>query len=277
MDIIEPMSALENYDVIDVRSLSDDEILEMAKEIAKAANEIVDKSPIERLKMDIGFLLYEVYWLEIILLLSFFIIGFILDQKFGIQKPRKWFLACNALIKQRFLSALSFYVPYLDILNTLIPQIQVKHPFFVRLLMPNFIVDSMAFIQQIPFLSFVYLAIVYGCFVRYRRPKDRFIRFNVMYSVLIMSFIGIFQELYYNALDTILKEDLTAQAEVSLVLYVLWVVIVFYPCFSDAITGKYTSNYFMRENIELHLGRDDEDFIWWDRRGKDYKPKGPKK
>ena len=33
----------------------------------------------------------------------------------------------------------------------------------------------------------------------------------------------------------------------------------------------------MREAIEVHLGRDGPDFIWWDRTRKDQAPKKPKK
>nr|YP_011007058.1 hypothetical protein V2492_pgp041 [Phaeostrophion irregulare]WAM64345.1 hypothetical protein [Phaeostrophion irregulare] len=245
-------------------------------ENSSAVIDVGQESLSDRIIADLQFLLYEVYWVEIFLVVSFLVLGFVLDQKFNIKKPRKWFLSCNELIFQRFFAVLAFYVPYIDIMNTLIPQIQITHPFLVRLVMPNFIVDSMEVIQQIPFLSLVYLGFTYGLFIRYRRPKDRFVRFNVMFSIILMSFIGIFQELYYGALETVLK-DPSNRAEVSLLLYIVWVALVFYPCFLNAFLGRYTSSYFMREAVEIHLGRDGEDFVWWDRRDKKKKPRKPKK
>ena len=55
--------------------------------------------------------------------------------------------------------------------------------------------------------------------------------------------------------------------------------VTFVSCFVNAFLGRYTSNKFMREAIEVHLGRDSADFVWWDRRGdkNDNRPKKPKK
>lgn len=239
---------------------------------------VIENSLAERLRMDLEFLLYDVYWGEIGLFIIFVIIGFVLDQKFDIKRPRKWFLACNGLIFQRFCAMLAFYVPYIDLMNTLIPPIQVTHPFLVRLVMPDFIVDSMEFLQQIPFLSLVYLGITYGCLIRYRRPDDRFVRFNIMYSIIIMSLLGIFQEIFLEIIQHIIK-DPEDKAEFSLLMYIVWVAMVFGPCFGNAFLGRYTPNTFIREAVEIHLGRDSVDFVWWDRRGDkdDKRPKKPKK
>lgn len=221
-----------------------------------------------RLKIDLEFLFYDVYWGEIFLFGLFLVVGFILDQKFNIKKPRKWFLACNSLIFQRSCAVLAFYVPYIDLLNTLIPAIQEKHPFLVRLIMPNFIVDSMEFIQQIPFLSFVYVGLTYGLLIRYRKPADRFIRFNIMYSIIIISLMGIFDEIYLDTIKHIIKIP-EERAEISLILYLVWMGMVYGPCFANAFLGRYTNNKFIREAVEIHLGRDGADFVWWDRRGED--------
>jgi len=32
-----------------------------------------------------------------------------------------------------------------------------------------------------------------------------------------------------------------------------------------AVLGRYPTNAFIRDNIEVHLGRDGPDFKWWDR------------
>lgn len=238
---------------------------------------MIDAATLERGQNFIEFLCYEVYWGEAFLFTFFMVIIFILDQKFDIKKPRKLFLACNGLIFQRIFSMLAYYVPYIELLNTLIPTIKIKHPYLVRLVMPDFIADSMTFIEQIPFLPVIYLAIAYGGMIRYRNPKDRFLRFNIMYGIVIMYLLGIFQELFLGTIA--MMKTAEAKAELGIILYIVWMAMTFVPCFVNAFLGRYTSNKFMREAIEVHLGRDSADFVWWDRRGdkNDNRPKKPKK
>nr|YP_011007340.1 hypothetical protein V2495_pgp040 [Scytothamnus australis]WAM64769.1 hypothetical protein [Scytothamnus australis] len=226
---------------------------------------------IETLKM----VALELYWGEIFLFILFFLLGFILDQKFSINQPRKWFLAFNGLIIQRVLSLLAYYIPYLDVVNTYIPLVANSHPYLVRIFLPNFVIDSVEIVQQIPFLSFLYLMVAYGIFVRYKIPKDRLVRFNIMYGVIIISFQGILHEIFTYFTESVLDNP-TDKSEAALLGFLIWL-LVFIPCFSRALLGKYESNAFMREAIEVHLGRDGPDFIWWDRVRKDKSPKKPKK
>ena len=218
---------------------------------------------------------FGIYWMEIWIFISFLILGFILDQKFQIKKPRKWFLQFNGLIFQRFFSVLAYYVPYLDVVNTHIPLIAETHPFLVRLFLPNFIAESVDFIQRIPFLPFIYLMFCYGILVRYKIPEDRLVRFNIMYGVIIISFQGILHELFINFTNVFIKNP-ADKSEAALLAFLAWI-LIFIPCFFRAIIGEYESNAFMREAIEVHLGRDGPDFIWWDRTRKDQVPKKPKK
>nr|YP_011007578.1 hypothetical protein V2497_pgp082 [Syringoderma abyssicola]WAM65007.1 hypothetical protein [Syringoderma abyssicola] len=182
----------------------------------------------------------------------------------------------KGLFSQRIFSMLAYYIPYIDLLNMQIPIIQRGHPFLVRLVLPNFIVDSMEFCQQVPFLSLVYLLLTYGIFIRYKIPEDRLIRFNIMSSIILMSFQGIFYELfgYYTTFFCKTPGD---AAEVALVTFILWLYI-FIPCFIRGARGEYVSNIFIREAIEVHLGRDGPDFTWWDRKKKKRRrPRKPKK
>nr|QWK41655.1 hypothetical protein [Akkesiphycus lubricus] len=218
-------------------------------------------------------LVFGVYWVELLVFVVFLFIGFILEQKFNFNKPRKWFFAFNGLICQRLLSVLAYYVPYLDVVNTHMPLIAEAHPFLVRLFLPNFVAESIDIIQRIPFLSFIYLMLGYGVLIRYKIPKDRFVRFNIMYGIIIISFQGIFHELFLNFTNAFVKDPVD-QSEAALLAFLSWVVI-FIPCFLRALFGKYEGNTFMREAIEVHLGRDGPDFIWWDRTRKDQAPKKP--
>nr|WRW10643.1 hypothetical protein ASMI072 [Ascoseira mirabilis] len=211
------------------------------------------------------------YWMEISLLLVLVIGTFLLDQKFQIDLPKKLFLAINHIILQRFLSLLAFYIPFLEMVNTHMPLIGVAHPYMTRLFLPHFITDSIELLQRVPFLSFTYLIVGYGIFIRYKIPKDRLTRFNFMYSIILMSFLGTTGELF-DALTDRLMSDPINKSELALLVFILWLSI-FIPCFFRAFFGRYESNAFMREAIEIHLGRDGPDFIWWDRTRKDQAPK----
>ena len=96
-----------------------------------------------------------------------------------------------------------------------------------------------------------------------------------MYGIIIISFQGIFHELFLNFTNAFVKNP-ADKSEAALLAFLAWVVI-FIPCFLRALFGKYEGNTFMREAIEVHLGRDGPDFIWWDRTRKDQAPKKPKK
>ena len=117
----------------------------------------------------------------------------------------------------------------------------------------------------------------YGILIRYRIPEDRFIRFNIMYGVLLISFQGIFSEIFgYYVNSKMFCPTLDDKVEAALTMFIFWL-LIFIPCFLRALFGVYTNNSFMREAIEVHLGRDGPDFIWWDRRKDRKKPKKPKK
>nr|YP_011006636.1 hypothetical protein V2488_pgp040 [Halosiphon tomentosus]WAM63781.1 hypothetical protein [Halosiphon tomentosus] len=218
--------------------------------------------------------LFGMYWTEIWIFTTLLILGFVLDQKFNVKKPRKWFLEFNGLICQRVFSVLAYYVPYLDVVNTYIPLIAQTHPFLVRLFLPNFVADSVDLVQKVPFLSFLYLMAGYGLLVRYKIPEDRLVRFNIMFGVIIISFQGILHEVFLSLTKIfVLSPDDISEA--ALFAFIFWI-LIFIPCFVRALSGQYDSNSFMREAIEVHLGRDGPDFIWWDRTRKDQAPKKPK-
>nr|QXI87075.1 ORF76 [Sargassum graminifolium]QXI87214.1 ORF76 [Sargassum graminifolium] len=209
---------------------------------------------------------FDVYWIEIILFFSFLGLGFLVEQKFNIKEPRKWFIKFNGIILQRILSLFCYYIPYLDIINTHLPLIEETHPYIVRLFLPTFIIGSLQFIQQIPFLPFIYLMLGYGIFIRNKLPKDRFIRYNIMYGIIIISFQGIIHELFLN-ITKVFCLNSKDRSEAALLTFLGWI-LIFIPCFIRAILGKYESNPFLREAIEVHLGRDGPDFVWWDRQKK---------
>lgn len=242
-------------------------------------NAIYDEktSILENTLDDLSHIIQQISWLEICFFLIFVILAYVIDQKLNFQKPRKWLVSLNQLLFQRSLSVLAFFVPYLDALSVHIPLIEKSHPFLVRIFLPSFVADSLDLYQQIPFIHFFYFMIGYGILVRYKIPKDRFIRFNIMYSVLLLSFQGIFSEIFgYYVESKMFCPSIEDKAEAALLMFIFWLLVLI-PCFLRALLGVYTSNKFMREAVEVHLGRDGPDFIWWDRRKKNpKKPRRPK-
>ena len=139
--------------------------------------------------------------------------------------------------------------------------------------MPNFVTELIDIMQQIPFLSFIYLSLGYGFFIRYKIPGDRLVRYNIMYSIMLVSLQGIVNEMFISFTDVFIVSDYL-RSQVTLMAFFCWLSL-YIPCFIRALLGKYDENKFIREAVEVHLGRDGPDFIWWDRIRKDKAPKRP--
>nr|YP_011006212.1 hypothetical protein V2485_pgp041 [Dictyotopsis propagulifera]WAM63216.1 hypothetical protein [Dictyotopsis propagulifera] len=211
---------------------------------------------------------------EVFLFLFFFLLILILDRKFNVTLPRKLFLNSNKLIFQRGCSILAYYVPYIELLTYHIPLIQETHPYLVRLFLPSFISDSMGWYQQVPFFSTIYMLFTYITFLRFKFPPDRFIRYNLMFGIFLMYMQGIYIEIYMYYVNN-WCETVREKSDTTLSMLLIWL-IVFFSAVLRALLGKYIENSFIRETIEMHLGRDGPDFVWWDREKKP-KPKPPKK
>lgn len=203
------------------------------------------------------------YWAEIGVLVLFLVLAFILEQKFDFKKPREWFFSFNILIFRRGFSLLAYAVPYLDMINLHIPLLKDDHPLVLRLFMPNFVTESINLMQQVPFLTFFYLSLGYGFFIRYKIPGNRLVRYNIMYSIMLVSLQGILNEMYISFIDTFIA-DRYLSSQITLMVFFCWLTL-YIPCFVRAFFGKYDENKFIREAVEVHLGRDGPDFIWWDR------------
>lgn len=214
------------------------------------------------MKESIG-IIVSLYWLEITILALFIVIAFVLEQKFNFKKPREWFIAFNTLIFTRGFSVLAYFIPYLDMINTHIPLLASNHPLVLRVFMPYFIADSIDIVQKIPYLAFIYLSVGYAFFIRYKIPKDRFVRYNIMYSIMLMSLQGLICDIFFSFIDLFIVDDFT-KSQIILMAFFCWVSL-YIPCFFRAFLGKYGDNKFIREAVEVHLGRDGPDFIWWDR------------
>ena len=90
---------------------------------------------------------------------------------------------------------------------------------------------------------------------------------------MLISLQGIVNEMFVSFIDTFIFSDYL-RAQVALMAFFCWLGL-YIPCFIRAFLGKYDDNKFIREAVEVHLGRDGPDFIWWDRIKKDKAPKKP--
>lgn len=203
------------------------------------------------------------YWVEICVLVLFLALAFLLEQKFKFKKPREWFLSFNSLIFIRGMSMIAYVIPYLDMINIHIPILKDEHPLILRIFTPGIVIDLIDIMQQIPFLSFIYLSVGYGFFIRYKVPQDRFVRYNIMHSIMLVSLQGLINEMFLSFTDIFITDNLF-RSQITLIAFFCWLSL-YIPCFVRAFLGKYHKNKFIREAVELQLGRDGPDFTWWDK------------
>ena len=208
-------------------------------------------------------IIWDLLCSEVCIFLFLILFVFILDRKFKLTLPRKLFLRFNQLFFQRGCSLLAYYVPYIELLTYHIPLIQETHPYLVRLFLPTFISDSMGWYQQVPFFSTLYMLLIYVTFLRFKFPPDRFVRYNLMFGIFLMYMQGIYIEIYMYYVNN-WCETVREKSDTTLSMLLIWL-IIFISSGVRAICGKYIENNFIRETIEMHLGRDGPDFVWWDR------------
>ena len=83
-------------------------------------------------------------------------------------------------------------------------------------------------------------------------------------GIMLLAFQGV-PDLIFQLLQS--SDSITPNQRIttSLCLFVInlfWIL----PCLFQAITHTYPRSSFIRDAIEIHVGRDnDEDFKWWDR------------
>ncbi|CAM9729499.1 unnamed protein product, partial [Discosporangium mesarthrocarpum] len=70
------------------------------------------------------------------------------------------------------------------------------YPYVCRLFLPDFVSASLNIFQICPFAQAKYIFIGNGVFIRYRKPKDRFIRYNLMYSIVLVTMQSILNEIF---------------------------------------------------------------------------------
>ena len=206
----------------------------------------------------------QVSWLQISLILFIVSFFFFLNKKFKLKKLVKILYSLSGNITERFAALVGYFVPlvvvYANYLITLLPS----YP-YLNLILPNFMRAAVyIYVQKPLYINFGYFfAIVFLC-IQYKLPRSRFIRFHMVRGIMLLAFQGI-PEMIFQLLQFSDFISNTQRINTALFLFVInlfWIL----PCLVQAITHTYPKSSFIRDAIEIQLGRDNnEDFKWWDR------------
>jgi hypothetical protein len=209
----------------------------------------------------------RVSWFQIIIILFIFSFLLFIKNRFKLKIPRKTrkkilFLISNIL--ERCEALLAYFVPIIILYANYLPRLLPRYHFFT-LIIPDFFKTPMSFYMQHPnIVSYGYFFLLINIAIQRRLPRCRFVRFHLVRGLMLMACQGI-PGLLYSITEN--YDALTPNQTINMCLGV-FVINLFWtlPCLYQAITHSYPKSSFMREAIEVQLGRDDdENFKWWDR------------
>ncbi len=175
---------------------------------------------------------------------------------------------CKTIFEQ-ILAALPYLKPIMEITSiyggSLLATSNV-----VQNNLPYFIVDLIDFydMKMSDELNIGYFLTLNILVSRFKFPKSRFIRFHWLRSLFISLIFNIPHEWY----DWEIKLTRIGLTDTDLEFWgiIIWVIafIISFTAFLEALFGKYPKLWVVREAVEVALGRDGEDFIWWDEENK---------
>lgn len=137
-------------------------------------------------------------------------------------------------------------------------------------LVPGFIEKGVTFYLAHPKLLYWYYAVCYSS-LGSRFPRARVVRFHAARSLMITVFQTFLANHYLSLERSFIlgcetKETLVSFATLYVFINFWWLL----PSLIQAVTLTYPKSKFIREAVEVHVGRDDfdPDFEWWDRKKK---------
>ncbi len=173
------------------------------------------------------------------------------------------------MIFEQILAALPYFKPIIEIISiyggSLLATSNV-----VQNNIPYFVVDLIDFydINMSDELNIGYFLTLNILVTRLKFPKSRFIRFHWLRSLFISLILNVPHEWY----DWEIKLTRIGLTDTDLEFWgiIIWVIafIISFTAFLEALFGKYPKLWVVREAVEVALGRDGEDFIWWDKQNK---------
>jgi hypothetical protein len=204
--------------------------------------------------------------LEIGLFLIFVILTVLGWERLKIKKVFNFVFELNKVIVESLLCTLCYLIPYVECLEiNHVEFVYRQYPYF-RLLLSDFVLDTLHIYQSLPIFGFLYFMLGYALVVRYKFVKPRIVRFHFCNGLFIMFFQQIAGQGTYPIFQQyVIDQNFDDACNLTCICLIISLAIIF-PCMLNGALRKYPSNPFIREAIELHLGRDGPDFIWWDRR-----------
>jgi hypothetical protein len=206
----------------------------------------------------------RVSWFQILILLIVFSLFFFFNKKNKLKTPTKKLLNIINNIGERFFALCAYFVPLVVIYATYVRALLGSYP-YLHLVFPNFMrIAVNIYVKHPMYYNFGYFfAIVFLC-LRFKLPKPRFIRFHMVRGIMLIAFQGI-PELIFKLFQFSGSLTLNQRISTTLCLFVIqlfWIL----PCLYQAISYTYPRSSFIRDAVEINVGRDNnEDFKWWDR------------
>jgi hypothetical protein len=203
---------------------------------------------------------------------SFFLIVFVLNKinfkklfKRKLNKRVKKVFAIIFNIIERFCALWAYFVPLLNIYTAYVPGLLATFP-YLHFLLPDAMQDAMDFYVRRPWvINYIYFfTTMYGVTL-FKLPKPRFIRFHLLRGLMLLALQGIPDAVFktFQSAETLTQSQVVTTTLSLFAINLSWLL----PCIYQAITYTYPRSSFIRDAVEINLGRDkDEGFKWWDRR-----------
>jgi hypothetical protein len=181
-----------------------------------------------------------------------------------IKKLIRKFSKLSLNLIERIGALCAYFVPLVSIYAAYVPRLLGSYP-YLNFVFPEFLRDSVDFYLRYPWVfNYIYFfGMMYGVML-FKKPKPRFIRFHLVRGLMLFAFQGI-PDACVRAFQS--SESLTQDQIVStnLCLFAInlsWIL----PCIYQAITHTYPRSSFIRDAVEINVGRDKDDgFKWWNR------------
>lgn len=223
---------------------------------------------LNNLKERYNYQLELISWKPVILFSLAGILLLFLVKKYKLTKVikkliRKFYNFSFNLI-ERICALCAYFVPLVSIYAAYVPRLLGSYP-YLNFVFPEFLRDSVDFYIRYPWVfNYIYFfGMMYGVML-FKKPKPRFIRFHLVRGLMLFAFQGI-PDACVKAFQS--SESLTQDQIVStnLCLFAInlsWIL----PCIYQAITYTYPRSSFIRDAVEINVGRDKDDgFKWWNR------------
>lgn len=207
----------------------------------------------------------SISWLQVFFVLFIFTVFYFVNKKYRLNTPINKITVITSNILERITALFGYFVPLVMLYASYIEFLLPTYP-YLNLIIPKFMWAAMnIYKMNSTYISYGYFfGIIFLC-LQLKVPRPRFIRFHMIRGLMLVAFLGV--------PDSILRllqfsQSITTnqRATTILCIFVLnlfWIL----PCLFQAVTYTYPKSSFIRDAIEIMLGRDDdENFKWWDRK-----------